>query len=169
MRKERNASFQENVKRAQEYCLRLLALRARSEKELDSRLKAKGISSSAVKEALEFLKGKGFVNDLEFAREWIDSRLRTNPRSAEVLKEELRKKGIEEGLIDKAVSEKADDLDEKALMIKMAKEKIGKEKNSPKKSIKARVFRYLLSKGFESLAAEEVVNSLIGDDATEGL
>lgn len=165
----KNKQYLKEIAEAKRYCLRLLALRARSEKELSSRLEARGISSSASKEALELLKSKGVVNDLGFAREWIDSRLRTSPRSAEALREELRKKGIEESLIDRAISEKADDLDEKALMMRMAKEKIGKEKNSPKKSIKARVFRYLLSKGFESLAAEEVVNSLIGDDETEGL
>lgn len=166
---DKNKLYPKEISEAKRYCLRLLALRARAEKELDSRLKAKGIGPSARKEALEFLKGKGVVNDLEFAREWIDSRLRTSPRSAEALREELRKKGIEDSLIDSAILEKADDLDEKALMLRMAKEKIGKEKDIPKKNIKAKVFRYLVSKGFDSFAAEEAVNGLIGDDEAEGL
>ncbi len=59
----------EAVKRATDACLRLLAVRARSQHELRQALARKGYSERVCDEVLENLKGYGFVDDARFAKD----------------------------------------------------------------------------------------------------
>ena len=65
--------------KAIQYGQRLLSIRPRSEKELENRLRKKGIDTSDIKDALYYFREKNLVNDLEFAKAWVDSRMRSNP------------------------------------------------------------------------------------------
>ena len=89
-----NNAVNEELKRGKTYCLRLLSLRSRSESELEFRLKSKGYSDTSRRRILNLLKDNGLVDDFEFARQWIESRLRTNPRGKRALRQELAKKGV---------------------------------------------------------------------------
>ena len=62
--------------KAREAALRLLAVRARSEGELDDRLKRKGFDERTSAEVVAALKRVGLVDDEDFARAWVDEKLR---------------------------------------------------------------------------------------------
>ena len=147
------------LKKGKAYCLRLLSLRPRSEREISTRLKSKGYKDNVRKHLLDSLKNEGLVNDLKFAGQLIDSSLSGNPKGKLVLKVELRNKGIQEEIIEKAFSEKADQLDEKRIATGLVKEKLSE---TPKSEIgKGKLFRYLVSRGFDPEMAEEVINNEI--------
>jgi regulatory protein len=86
------------------YSLRFLSYRARSEKEVMDYLQKKQAPQEIVGKILAFLKEKRFVNDEEFARWWIDQRLRSRPKSIRMLKLELKNKGISEEVAIQAIS-----------------------------------------------------------------
>ena len=146
------------LKKGKAYCLRLLSLRPRSEREISTRLKGKGYGDEARKRLLDLLKRDGLVDDLKFAKNWIDSRLRANPKGKRALRQELKEKGVQKDIIEKVFSEKAPQLDEKRIAAGLIKKKLSKEKPDIDKG---RLFQYLLRRGIDPEAAEEAINDEI--------
>ena len=153
-------SFEKELERGKSYCARLLSLRPRTEKEIDTRLEGRGFSPALRGRILLSLKKAGLVDDLVFAKEWIDSRTRTSPRGRSLLAEELRKKGVSPGVIEQALSGSMDDLDERSLAAGLVKKHLQKTGQRDIK-LKAKLFRLLVSRGFDPELAEEVINELI--------
>lgn len=152
------------VKKGKTYCLRLLSLRPRSERELGLRLKGKGYSDVSRKELLTQLKKEGLIDDLKFAREWIDSCLRSSPKGKRLLRRELLEKGVSGKVIDKAFSEKALELDEKKIADGLIRKRLARSGEKKDIKLKGKLYRYLLQRGIESEVAEEAVNKRLGYD-----
>ncbi len=108
---------------------------------------------------------KGLINDLRFAREWVDYVLRTSPRSQSVIRQELVQKGIPENIIDESLSHA--DFDEKKIVRNLVLEQMKKYVNDVGArhalplQIKAKIFRFLVNKGFDAEMVEEMVDSII--------
>jgi len=146
---------------AKKYSLRLLSIGPRTKKEIISRLKKRNITEALIHRLVGDLESKGIINDLEFSKEWIDSRLRFRPRGKKLIEIELRGKGIEEEIIQSAVKEKEDELDERRIADRLIEKKLSTGTHA-EKNIKARLFRFLVSKGIEEEIAEEVVAERLG-------
>ena len=144
------------LKRGRSYCLRLLSVRARTEQELRSRLKRKGFSDEAAISILGALKDKGLVDDEAFAKEWIEYRQESKPRSRRLLEAELAKKGIDEKVIEKVFSGQESELNEKDIARDLVKDMLSESSDE----MKAKAFQYLLRRGFDAEVAEEVINEL---------
>ncbi|GAG50789.1 unnamed protein product, partial [marine sediment metagenome] len=74
------------------YAYRLFSVRPRSEKELRERLSGKGFGGATACKVISFLKDKNIIDDLRFARLWVESRMRANPKGDMALERELRQK-----------------------------------------------------------------------------
>jgi len=80
--------------------LKFLSYRPRSEKEVKDKLKVQSEklkvenSKVVIDRIIQKLKEKKFINDEEFAKGWIESRLRFKPRGLRLIELELKKKGI---------------------------------------------------------------------------
>ncbi|KPL00273.1 MAG: hypothetical protein AMJ90_08575 [candidate division Zixibacteria bacterium SM23_73_2] len=85
--------------------LNFLSYRARSEKEIKDRLKRKGYSRKLIDEVISDLKRLNFLNDYQFALNWIKDRLDHKPRGEKLLRAELLKLGIKEEFIEKSLEE----------------------------------------------------------------
>lgn len=83
--------------------LHYLSFRARSESELLSYLSEKGFSDSISQTVMDRLKDEGLINDHRFADDWIDNRVTFRPRSQIQLQAELRRKGLQEDVIQNAL------------------------------------------------------------------
>ena len=135
--------------------LRFLSYRPRSEKEVRDKLKSKKVESSTIEIIISKLIEKKFINDEEFAKGFVESRLRFKPRSVRLIKLELKQKGIEQELIDKMINDEARLPDGQGLMIndlenakKLIEKKLPRYKGLPKQKIYEKVSRFLASKGF---------------------
>lgn len=95
----------QEVERAREACLRLLGYRARSRRELAERLARKGFAPAVIRAAVSELEAAGMVDDDEFARAWVQERLSSSPRGSLVIRWELRRKGVEEKIIQRALEQ----------------------------------------------------------------
>ena len=73
--------------------LRLLSYRSRSRLEMRQRL-GKRFSAEAVEEAVSRLEESGYLDDASFARSWKEGREAHKPRSANLVRRELRHKGV---------------------------------------------------------------------------
>ena len=159
MRKDRD----KELKRCKNYCLRLISLRPRTEYELKSRMEEKGYADEVITGIVGVLKEEGLVNDLKFAGDWIDSRLRTNPRGVKGLKDELTKKGVSKEVIEEAMSQREEGLDERAIALELLKDMLQGESGQPDNKMKARLYSFLLRRGFDAEVAEEAVNEALGE------
>src|SRR3990170_1905376 len=101
----RSQVYPEPVERAFNYSLKYLSYRDRSVKEVYDYLLRKNFVEDTINSVLKKLIDLKFLNDEEFARQWIESRQKHKGKSKFVLKQELRMKGIDSGMIDHTLKE----------------------------------------------------------------
>ena len=134
----------------------LFNIRTRSEKEikdyfrmLSFKRKVKGdeeISNMVVDNIIEKLKKKGMVDDLIFARSWMEAR--SKKYGINRIKQELYKKGINREIIDEIVG--GEGLENVELVAqKLLDKKIGRWKNLKPMEFKKKAYDFLLRRGFE--------------------
>jgi regulatory protein len=92
-------------RRAREAALRLLGARPRSTAELRARLHRAGAPADAAASVIADLTRDGYLDDLEFARAWVRSRMAIRPCGLQRLRSELREKGVASALIEQAIRE----------------------------------------------------------------
>src|SRR5688572_31670953 len=90
--------------------IRLLSLRSHSEKEIKDKLSVKADDLSLVDQVIEYLNKHTLLDDHEFVRNYVKSRL-ARFKGPQALRFELQKKGISKELINEALSEVFSDLD----------------------------------------------------------
>jgi len=89
------AASQQQLRSALAKAYRLLAVRARSEKELRETLQRKGFGKDLVEAAIAECKNQHFIDDADFARQFVQSRLLNRPKGRARLTLELRQKGVD--------------------------------------------------------------------------
>ena len=95
----------DGYRRAREAALRLLSARPRSTAEVRARLHRAGVSPDSASAAITDLVRDGYLDDLEFARAWVRSRVSIKTCGSLLLRSELREKGVAPSLIEQAIRE----------------------------------------------------------------
>ncbi len=135
---------------------KFLAVRPRTEKEIRDYLSKKiaqkeaiNFSQASQSPALESiilkLKKYNYINDVEFAKWFISSRLKTRPKSISFIKMELSKKGIKREHYEDLFQNSQD---ETQIAKKAIEKKIKRWENLPPVDFKKKFFNYLLTRGF---------------------
>lgn len=93
--------------RALEVALRFLGPRARSVAEVRERLGRDGYPPEVIDGVISRLQAQGLLDDLAFARAWLEARDRAHPRATRALWAELRRKGVDAEVIRVAMAERA--------------------------------------------------------------
>lgn len=91
------------VQRAYELVLRFLAYRPRSRAEMERYLQRKGIAEEMIPEVLGKVASSGWADDVSFAKFWVDNRQYFRPRSRQALRVELRRKGVDQAIVEDAL------------------------------------------------------------------
>lgn len=150
--------------------VRLIAHRARTETEMRQRLTRKNFESDSINRIIERLKQSKLIDDDAFARAWIESRTFGSPRSAYVIKRELRIKGISVDTAETAV----ENLDDAESVMKAAAGRAGRFSKLPVEEAKRKLADFLHRRGFsweltgqtlEQLESEGLLGQV---DTTEG-
>ncbi len=93
------------VARAAEQAYRLLSLRMRSRRELESRLRRYGYSEDIIGDVLGELERARLIDDERFAAAWVRGRMALRPSGAALLRRELFQKGVAREVVDRTVRE----------------------------------------------------------------
>jgi regulatory protein len=104
------------------------------------------------------LKHLDLINDLEFAKWWVEQRQTFRPKSKRVLRGELRIKGIEKEIIKKVLEEQK--IDEEKIARQLLEKKSYKWRNLSSREAQQKKTQYLMGKGF----SWEVVKKAVGDE-----
>jgi regulatory protein len=151
-------SFEKSYNKALEF----LSYRTRSEKEVRDKLKTKQAEPGIIEKVISKLKEKRFINDEEFARQWIENRERFKPRSLRLIKLELRQKGIKGEILEKVIQ----DLDfnsesELEQAKRLVEKRIDKVRDLPKQEIYQKLGRFLASKGFNWDTIKKAIDEVL--------
>ncbi|MFI6157483.1 recombination regulator RecX [Kitasatospora sp. NPDC051170] len=90
--------------RARDICLRLLTGSAKSRKQLADALRKKEIPENVADGVLTRLEEVGLIDDAAFATAWVESRHAVRGLSRRALAQELRTKGVDAELVERAVA-----------------------------------------------------------------
>lgn len=128
--------------KAYERALNYLMIRPRSTKEVKDYLQRKKVEPTDIRAIVDKLKSRNYLDDTDFARAWVQSRLLAKKTSLRKLKLELKQKGID----NKTTNSTLENYDEKSVLrnIIAKKQKISRYKNNPQKLV-----QYLIRQGFD--------------------
>ena len=146
--------------------LRFLSFRSRSEKEVRDSLIKKQASNDTIEQIVEWLKDHKFLDDKEFARRFIEQRIKLRPRGMRVIKMELKQKGISQKIIEEiTVKNEGEEDDELAMARRIVEKKIMKYKGLEKKDIYQKLGSHLASKGFNWDTIKQSIDSCINNSS----
>jgi len=141
--------------RAQDRAYHFLSYRPRSEKEIYDYLGKKKLKDEEKEKIIKKLKEEKLIDDLEFARWFLEQRQTFRPKGSYALRQELRQKGIGEKIIDQVLPNKEEELSlAKKALVKAEKKYasfLGREK-------KEKLMAYLRRRGFSWEAVKKAVD-----------
>jgi regulatory protein len=144
--------------------LSYLGLRARSVDEMREYLKMKKFSDRDINDTVEYLKGKGYLNDYEFAKLYTKDRMKSGKRGKDLIVRDLYRKGLARKEIDKAVKECGADKPDEEVVFQLAQKKYESVKNKENPAMK--VSNYLRQRGFDYDVIKKVLKRL-GEEVEE--
>lgn len=120
--------------------LRYVAMRPRSQWEIEMYLKRKEVDQDTAQEVIGRLRNLNMLSDLDFARSWIANRRLLKSTSKRRLRLELMQKHVSSDIIDEALAE--DETDERQALRQLVEKKRHRYPDQQK------LMRYLASQGF---------------------
>lgn len=131
-----------------QYALRLITRKRYTQKELEIKLKGRKIGTKKdCNKVIERLKELNYINDKQFAKDFIQTRLIVNPKGENLLKLELKLKGIDRRIVDDAIQNANINELKVALDVLERKKQAVKRTNGIKQ--KEKIMRLLSSRGFK--------------------
>jgi len=151
----------EGFERFYNSALRFLSYRPRSKKEVEEKLLNKKAPQNIIDAVVGKLTEQKFLDDVEFAKWWIEQRTKVRPRAFKVIKFELKQKGISEETIDN-LQLTIDDLENAK---KLLSKKLERYKDMEKGERYQKLAQFLARRGF----SWEVVKKSIDEVFSEGV
>lgn len=147
--------------------LRLISIRPRSEFELRTYLRQKGLDEEILDDVIQELFDRNYVDDESFALEWIENRSSFRPKGRRILEAELRGKGISSEIIKEALH----DYDEEEAARQVALKAARRFSHLDWENYQKKFLGYLSRRGFPYDLALSLVerswNEQVGIDESE--
>jgi len=151
----------EDLEKAKQTALRLLALRPRTVRELRNKLEEKSYSPEVIRDIVAYCQEYGYLDDARLAKSWVKWRLKEKPSGKSLLIYELREKGIDQSIIDTALSEEYNDRNEFELAVNAVNKRLKSYQNLDRTVAERRILAFLSRRGFSLTVAKEVTNKIL--------
>ena len=130
---------------AYQKALHFLSYRVRSSAEVRQNLTRRGMAEELVEATVARLQGNGLLDDTQFARQWVDNRNEFRPRSRAALKLELRRKGLDDEVIQSTLET---GVDEEALARQAARKQARRYAGLEWQAFRQKLGGFLARRGF---------------------
>jgi regulatory protein len=154
---------QDSYSEARNIVLNQLNFMPRSRKELETTLAKRHIEPDVAKSVLDRFVEIGMVDDVAFAELLIRSRCNTKRVSRSVLRQQLRQKGVDQEIIEAALTV-ISDADELRMATELVERKARAMSRLEPEVRKRRLFGLLARKGYNTSIALRVINDLEASD-----
>ncbi|MDR1537695.1 MAG: recombination regulator RecX [Clostridiales bacterium] len=148
--------------KARDRALAFLGHKARTRGEVESKLKEDGYPEDLIARTLELLTGYGYVDDLGYAREYIEQRSNAG-YGFQQIRWNLEQKGIDAAVLEEAFEHSVAREEEAVLKALLSKTR-GEVLTAPAKKMK--LYEFLLRRGFPSELARAAMKKT-GEDLGE--
>ena len=153
---------QESESLARSIVLRKLTMAPRTRAQLASDLAARDVSSEVAVRVLDRFTDVGLIDDAAFAEVWVRSRHGLKGLSRQVLRQELRTKGVDDELIAIAVEQVSAD-DEVVAARALVAKKLPSMRRLEREVQKRRLIGALARKGYPGGLAMQVVREALAE------
>ena len=162
--RERNAALTGSaaIEAAREVALRKLDARACSRAELTSAIEGRGFSADLALQVVDRLEAVGLVDDQAYADALVRSRFSGTGASGRALREVLVRKGLEPGIIERALSQISRD-DEAERAAQLVARKRRSLAGVPRQSAYRRLCSMLARKGYSPSVASNAVRDALDE------
>jgi regulatory protein len=147
----------ERIKRPLNLAINYLSYQPRSTYEMVEYIKKKGFSEDIALEIIEFLVKKNYLNDEDFARLFVETKVKYKPKSKFAFRYDLNKKGICSSIIDNILSAYND----QDLALASVRHKIKTWQTLDKEKFKKKMISFLRYRGFTYDVCQSTVNHFI--------
>ncbi len=147
--------------------LRYLSYRPRTTQELRQYLTKKDFSAGYIDQIVEEMKEQGYLNDQQYAKDWVEERRNRKSYGINRIKNELRQKGIASQWIDEAISH-VEENEERQLALEVAKRRYLRICHEPWSKIERKIGQFLLYRGFPMGIVYEILQELKWQHQREG-
>jgi regulatory protein len=148
----------ENLESAYQKSLHYISFRPRSINETRKHFSRKGMLPEILDAVIERLLERNYLNDSEFAQNWVENRVAFKPRSRFALKGELFQKGIDNQIMEEVLA----DLDDSKLAQDAAQKRVHRLKALEWNEFRKKLMGYLGRRGFPYPICDEVSRNLWG-------
>lgn len=150
-----------------DYSLRLVSKRRHTVSEIRKKLSAlcenhPEIEVGIIDEVISRLLELKYLDDNEFVKDYVLSRIQFKPRGISLIKQELRIKGIDKNIIESGFE--GMDYDESKACLDLISKKNRLWSKHPLQKQKEKAFRFLASKGFSKEAIYTTLKSCYSSD-----
>jgi regulatory protein len=156
---------------ARTIALRQLTAGPRTRSQLAEAMSVKGIPAETIASVLDRFGDVGLIDDQAFARSWVESRHAGRGLGRQVLRQELRGKGVDEELIAEAVGAVSDD-DEMVAARALVRRKLASMSTLDHQTRTRRLLGQLARRGYGSgvafAAIREEMEADLDPDAADG-
>jgi len=145
----RNSDLEERaLTKARNAAYRLLTYRPRSRAEIEAKLADKGFNDEIIAAVLADLARLGYVNDLQFARDWTRGRIRLRGLGRRRIGLELKNKGISQEMIREVFAEVFSEETESETAKLVVEKRLNTMKALDRETRRRRLAGFLERKGF---------------------
>lgn len=155
---------QDAIEAAYQQGLKLIGYRMRTSSEIEEHLRKRGVPARVIAGVKERLQQSGIVDDECFARNWIENRSEFRPRSHRLLTWELRRKGVDEFIIQQVLQ---DATPEEDLAYRAGLRNLRKYRQLEKEEFRRKLSGFLARRGFNFEVITPVVERLWNEHNTE--
>lgn len=143
----------DEIHRARERVVRLLARRPYSSAEITRYLRRQKIDDAIIQNVIDDLTEAKLIDDDAFAAYWVEQRETFRPRSRLALRQELSQKGVGREIVGEAL----ESIDEADAARRVARKQAGRWRGLPEAEWRAKLTRYLVRQGFPYDVVNDVV------------
>ncbi|WP_017728964.1 recombination regulator RecX [Halalkalibacterium ligniniphilum] len=151
--------YDDEIMKAFHLCLNYLSFRMRSEKEIKNYLLEKGREQPIIDEVIERLKMQNLVNDRAFAKAYVHTKQKTTSKGPQLLKQELKAKGVGETFIEEALSAYSHE-EQKEFLKKWIEKQSQRSTKDSAAVFKRKLGNRLLQKGFSYSVIESAMEQV---------
>ena len=144
--------------KAYQSALRYIGYKPRTQYEVTKKLESGGYSEETVNFVLDELNQKNYLDDADYAVQWVETRVSSHPRSQRLIRHELKRRGIPETLIEEALEKMPDD---REMARTLATGFLEKNKQLDNEKFMNRMKGVLARNGFAFDVINEVIDELM--------
>lgn len=152
-------AYQEDIQKALSLSFYYLSHRMRSEYEVTTYLKEKEYEGHTIKEVIHKLYELKYLDDVEFAKAFVSTKVNAGDKGPIVIKQELKQKGIQDDISEKALLQYSEEQQLQHAK-KIAEKLLNKKGNSSAVEQKRKAEQTLIRKGYPSYIIEKAIGSV---------